>query len=150
MSSLPSHVALANLVFRYAELVDAGDFDGIATLFADGAITATGSDVVDAGAEAVLARYVDWTRRYPDDGTPKTKHVLTNLIFDIDEEAGRAEVRSYFTVLQQTAVLPLQPIIAGRYVDTFERVEGTWRYGTKHIVPQLYGDLSQHLLLPTS
>ena len=76
--------------------------------------------------------------------------MITNLIFEIDDDAGRAEVRSYFTVLQQTAVLPLQPIIAGRYVDTFERVDGAWVYRRKHIVPDLYGDLSQHLLQPTS
>src|SRR5262249_55929570 len=117
---------------------------------AQGGISAAGSDAVDEGYDAVLDRYVKWTRRYPDNGTPHSKHVITNLIFSIDDDAGRAEVRSYFTVLQQTPVLPLQPIIAGPYVAPSERVDGAWVYRRKHIVPELYGDLSQHLLQPTS
>ena len=36
--------AIANLVYRYAELIDAGDYDGIGALFADAVITADGSD----------------------------------------------------------------------------------------------------------
>ena len=60
---LPDHVAIANLVFRYAELIDAGDFDGIGALFADATITADGSDVEWRGAQAVIEMYVNSTCR---------------------------------------------------------------------------------------
>ena len=56
MSTLLSHVEIANLVYRYAELVDAGDYDGIGALFAQGGISAAGSDAVDEGHDAVVDR----------------------------------------------------------------------------------------------
>jgi hypothetical protein len=50
-------------------------------------------------------------------------------------------------VFQQTEELPLQPIIAGSYTDTFEQVDGTWRFVERRMRPTLYGDLSKHLLI---
>jgi hypothetical protein len=35
-----------------------------------------------------------------DDGTPRTKHIVTNLAIEVDEDTGTAVSRSYFTVLQ--------------------------------------------------
>ncbi len=53
--------------------------------------------------------------------------------------------RSYYTVLQQTDALALQPIIAGRYHDTFHRVQGEWCFETREMFVDLTGDLSHHL-----
>ena len=145
MTSSPGHVAIANLVFLYAERIDAGDFEGVADLFRSGEITTEGTALRRHGYAQVLEMYEGWTRRY-EDGTPRTKHVTTNLIIEVDEESGTAECRSYFTVLQQTEALPLQPIIAGRYRDRFERADGTWRFARRHIVTDLVGDLGHHLL----
>jgi hypothetical protein len=49
-------------------------------------------------------------------------------------------------VVQATPALPLQPIIAGRYHDTFHRVDGRWCFDTRAIFVDLKGDLSHHLL----
>jgi hypothetical protein len=49
-------------------------------------------------------------------------------------------------VFQQTDELPLQAIIAGRYHDTFRRVEGRWWFDTREMFVDLTGDLSHHLL----
>ena len=136
---------IANLVFRYAELIDRGDFDGIGSLFANAVITADGSDVEWRGADAITAMYVDRTRRY-DDGTPKSKHVTTNLIIEVDDERAHATCRSYYTVYQQTDELPLQPIVAGRYRDEFARVDDAWRFTHRHMLVDLVGNLSRHLL----
>ena len=87
------------------------------------------------------------TRRY-DDGTPRTKHVTTNLIVEVDEEAGAATCRSYFTVFQQVPALALQPVIAGRYHDRFVRYDDSWRFAERRFYIDLVGDLSQHLLAP--
>lgn len=145
----PGHIAVPNLIALYAEAIDDGDFDRLADLLADAAVTTEGTDVEVRGRDAVLALYTTWTRRYEDDGTPKTKHVTTNLILDIDEDAGTASARSYFTVLQATPDLPLQPIITGRYRDTFTRTpDGTWGFATRHMVTEHTGDLSHHLLMP--
>ena len=39
-----------------------------------------------------------------------------------------------------------QPVISGRYLDGFERVDGVWRFATRKMYVDLVGDLSQHLL----
>lgn len=135
--------AVTALVYGYAERIDAGDLAGVAALFAEGAFgSATGTRYEGAGAvQAVLERLVV----LHDDGTPRTKHVTTNLIVEVDADAGTATARSYFTVLQQTAAVPLQAIIAGRYHDRFVRMDGRWRFAERLIHVDLAGDLRDHL-----
>ncbi|MEI6701242.1 MAG: nuclear transport factor 2 family protein, partial [Actinomycetota bacterium] len=73
-----------------------------------------------------------------------TKHVTTNVAVTVEGTTGRAS--SYFTVLQAVpGLLPLQPIIAGRYRDQFEQVDGQWRFTARHVTVDLMGDLSAHL-----
>ena len=75
------------------------------------------------GTAPVLEILETMVRRY-DDGTPRTKHVTTNLVIDADDDGTSATARSYYTVLQQLDDFPLQPIIAGRYHDRFEVLDG--------------------------
>ena len=100
-----------------------------------------------SGADAIEAHFGRTTRIYPDTGTPKTKHVMSNPIIEVDEQRGTATCNAYYTVFQATEELPLQPIIAGRYEDQFERVDGRWRYTAKKYFVELVGDLSHHLLM---
>ena len=140
--------AIANLIHTYAERIDLGDFDGLADLFAHAEITAEGRDTPTRGRDEVLAMYTASTRRY-DNGTPRTKHVTTNLIVEVDEGGETAAGRSYFTVLQHVpGALALQPIISGRYHDRFALVDGAWRFESRHMIVDLVGDLSHHLLFP--
>jgi hypothetical protein len=150
-----SAVAIGNLIARYAELIDLGDFDGVADLLGDaavgdGKVGGGGAVRLLTGRDAILAMFTSTTRRYPD-GTPGTKHVTTNLILDIDEEAGEAGARTYWTVLQAVPGLPLQPILAGRYHDRFTRSGGTWHFSERRYLIDLVGDVSQHMLsnIPT-
>jgi 3-phenylpropionate/cinnamic acid dioxygenase small subunit len=139
---------IENLLYTYAERIDSGDLEGVATLFSHGKIM-PGPDAppeaVAAGQEAVLAMYRAATRLHPD-GTPRTKHITTNAIIEVEDHSDTASARSYFTVLQQTDVLPLQPIISGRYHDTFTRVEGKWWFETRTMRVDLVGNLKEHLL----
>jgi hypothetical protein len=138
-------VEVANLIARYAELIDAGDFEGLATLLGDAGVGAGDSPSLLTGSEALRTLFVATTRLYPD-GTPGTKHVTTNLIIEIDDETPTAAARSYFTVLQAVPGLPLQPILAGRYRDRFERADGVWRFSERRYLIDLVGDVSQHML----
>jgi len=136
-------VAIAALVYGYAERIDAGDLAGVAALFADAVYRSDRGGRYE-GAPAVrevLTRLV----KLHDDGTPRTKHVTTNLVVEVDDRAGSAIARSYFTVLQQTAAIPLQVIVAGRYHDRFVRTDGRWRFAERVIYMDLVGDLSDHL-----
>jgi 3-phenylpropionate/cinnamic acid dioxygenase small subunit len=137
---------ISALVFAYAERIDGGDFDGVADLLADAEVTAEGTDRRWHGRDEIRRLYEAGTRRHAD-GTPRTKHVTTNLVVDVDEAAGTATARSYYTVLQAVpGELALQPIVAGRYRDRFERAEGGWRFTGRHIVVDLVGELGHHLL----
>jgi hypothetical protein len=136
---------VANLIARYAELIDSGDFDGVAGLLAHAGVGAGDGSALLTGRKALAGLFTTTTRLYPD-GTPGTKHVTTNLILEMDEEAGTATARSYWTVLQAVAGLPLQPILAGRYHDRFERVDGAWRFAERRYLVDLVGDVSRHML----
>lgn len=148
--------AAAELLARYAELMDAGDFAGVGVLLSDAEITDADGNVIATGAAQVQALYEATTRRF-DDGTPHSAHVITNVIVEpvepdspVDEPAAELEVRSRFTVLQGTERLGLQPIVTGRYVDRLRLIDGEWRFVRRRMVPERWGDIADHLTFDPS
>jgi 3-phenylpropionate/cinnamic acid dioxygenase small subunit len=135
---------IANLVFRYAELVDDGDFDGVGELFTRAVYGMPGALIEGRAIGDVMRRSV-----LLHDGTMRTKHVTTNLAISLDRQApDAATCRSYFTVMQATETLPLQPIVTGRYADTLARDDDGWYFTERVITIELIGDVSQHLRRP--
>jgi 3-phenylpropionate/cinnamic acid dioxygenase small subunit len=147
--------AIEALLFRYAAAIDAGDLDAVGALFAEGVVATDDGTVIAEGAEGVRRLY-EATTRLHEDGTPRTAHLTTNTSIDVDDDAGLADARSRFVVLQAVPPegddpgLALQPIIAGRYHDRFVRVDGEWRFAERRMRPELFGDLARHLLLDPS
>lgn len=138
---------IENLVYTYAERIDAGDLDGVAALFAHGRICGVEDgppETVFEGTARVRQMYEMATRLY-DDGTPKTKHFTTNVRIDVDEEAGTARASAYYCVTQATPELPLQVIVTGHYRDTFHRVDGAWWFDSRTMYVDQVGDTSRHL-----
>jgi 3-phenylpropionate/cinnamic acid dioxygenase small subunit len=139
---------ITNLLYRYAECIDAGDLAGAAALFEHARIRIGGPDTDTIDADRLLGIWRSLIVLHPD-GTPRTKHVTSNPIIEIDEGAGTASCRSYYTVLQQTDELPLQTIVTGRYHDRFERVDGRWRFSYRDLtLIDMVGDVSRHLTHP--
>ena len=137
---------ILNLLYRYAECIDAGDLAGAAALFEHARIRVGAEDTIDAAQ--LLGIWKSLIVLHPD-GTPRTKHVTTNPIIEVDEDAGTANCRSYYTVLQQTDEFPLQTIVTGRYHDRFERVDGQWRFSYRDLtLIDMVGDVSHHLTYP--
>ncbi|MBI5090698.1 MAG: nuclear transport factor 2 family protein [Actinobacteria bacterium] len=149
LTAADARAAVSNLVMTYAELLDLGDLEGVGELFADGEIISRPDAPVRRGRDDVVAMYRAAVRLYPD-GTPRTKHVTTNLVIDVALDGDgppTATCRSYFTVLQAVDErLPLQAVIAGRYHDEFEQVEGRWCFRRRRMFGDLYGELSHHML----
>jgi 3-phenylpropionate/cinnamic acid dioxygenase small subunit len=142
---MTSETEIANLLYTYAEFMDSGDFAGAAHLFRHAVLRVGGEGDGTVDADTMLSLWRDMVIVYPD-GTPRTKHVITNPIIDIDDEAGTAACRSYYTVLQQTDDFPLQVIVMGRYHDRFERSDGRWRFSYRdYSMMDRVGDLSHHL-----
>jgi len=142
---------IKNLIYQYADYIDRGDLDSVAAMFSDGKIIAAGADGEAAdivGAEAVHALYSGFTRLYPDDGSPHTLHMTTNVITEVQPGATSASASSYAVVFQSVEDFPLQPVIGVRYYDKFARSEQGWRFAERKIESRLLGDLSRHLLQP--
>ena len=91
-----------------------GDFDGVGELFAHATMGVVGmGDVVCEGAEGVAQQYRQAVRVYPEGGA-RTHHLSTNLIIDVDEEAG-------------TATCPLRPTALMRLPSTTTTASGATR-----------------------
>ncbi|HLJ08088.1 MAG TPA: nuclear transport factor 2 family protein [Acidimicrobiia bacterium] len=137
--------SIENLIYSYAGFVDDGDLEAMAGLFADATIGVDGMSAGLRGREKIQELFRS-TIRIHEDGTPRTKHVTTNVLIDVDDSNGTATARSYFTVLQAVEGLGLQPIVAGRYRDRFERRDGQWSFVERRFTTDLIGDVSRHLL----
>jgi hypothetical protein len=150
-----AHDQIRNLIHRYSEAVDTGRFELLDELFAHATIRfAVGDGEPDAGIPRGKASstYAGGIILYGD-GTPRTRHIVTNTILEVDEPAGRATARSYNTTLQQVPPHPLEIISTARYDDTFERVDGSWRFSDRIIrhssidgvSRDFKGDMSRHV-----
>ena len=128
------------LIHEYAYRLDQGDLDGVAAMFAHAELRSTRGDAIRRGVSEARTLY-DSVIIY-DDGTPKPMHQLTNVTVEVDPPTARA--RSYFTVLQVTA-LGLHPILAGEYRDRFSLIQGRWEFTERVFDPRLFGDLSDHM-----
>lgn len=142
IDSSSSYRAIENLIATYAELVDAGDFAGVGALLADATFTGGAGSV--RGGDAIEKMLRDNLIVYGD-GTPRTKHLVTNVTIELDDQAGTAISRSYFTALQALPEMILQPIVSGRYHDRFERRDGHWGFVERRVRTDLLGDVSRHL-----
>ncbi len=129
---------LTNRIYRYAELFDTGEFDAFAAQFEHGVW-----HKAEPGAAGVRKYIDEHVLTY--DGSPRTKHVTTNLILEVDEAAGTATAEAYVTVFQALPDFPLQAIFSGRYRDRFERVDDDWRWTERRVLGDLYGDVSRHV-----
>jgi 3-phenylpropionate/cinnamic acid dioxygenase small subunit len=138
---------IENLLYTYAERIDAGDLDGVADLFAHGRIAGMENgppETVFEGTARVRQMYGMATKLY-EDGTPKTKHMTSNVRIDVDDTTGTARSTANYLVTQATPDLPLQVIITGHYRDTFHRVDGEWWFDTRIMFVDQVGDTSHHL-----
>jgi hypothetical protein len=147
-----ARLAIEKIMFTYAEGIDLGDIETVAELFANGAIVLPDGTEV-RGQSAVFDSYADMVMFYDDDEnivpyqrnacSPRTRHVVTNLIYDFDDAVTLANVRSYFTVYQ-TLGGTNQVIAGGRYADRFENSGKGWFIATRTIHFDNMGDMSRH------
>ncbi|QYG95092.1 SnoaL-like domain-containing protein [Iamia sp. SCSIO 61187] len=132
------------LLARYGERMDAGDFDGVGALFADGCLRDEHGAELARGSEAVARFYRSITRLH--DGSPRTTHlVLGTWLADPDAD-GVITARSSYLVLQAVDPGALVPMITGSYVDRVApEADGAWRFLERRFHVALTGDLNRHL-----
>lgn len=137
---------IENLIYRYAQYIDDGQLEQVAELFRHGSIVSKKHDSKQSGYQDVLTMYQHSCRLYEDTGTPKTKHLTTNVTIEVSADGNQATAHAYYTVLQAAQSLSLQPIISGRYRDEFEKANDGWRFTEREMIVDLVGDCSAHLL----
>jgi hypothetical protein len=111
---------ISDMMFRYAELFDTGQFDEFAALFEHG----------------------QWHKAEP--GAAAARQWITDNV-DVDEHAGTATASAYVTIFQALPDFPLQPIFSGRYQDRLTRTAGRWYWTERRVLGDLYGDISRHV-----
>jgi len=126
------------LVNSYARLLDAGDMDAVTALFAHSTWRSEPNGQVLRGVEEIKPVY---EQLKTDDGSPRTKHLLTNLTVDVEAGASTATAHCYWTVLQNNAPgRAITILLSGQYTDKFEKVEGEWHFADRLITVDLTGD----------
>lgn len=143
---------IEEIMFKYAEGIDLGDMESMAELFVQGAIVLPDGNEI-RGYQEVFDSYAGMVMFYDDDEnlvpykrnecTPRTRHLVTNLIFEFNNRVTVADVRSYFTVYQ-TLGGRSEIIAGGRYIDRFERTIHGWHIATRAIHFENMGDMSRH------
>ena len=128
--------AIRELMARYCHVLDACQFDEVASLFAeDGEWSTTyGSARGRAQIEALLTSVVP----KPGEG-PQRKHYITNILIKLDGD--RASSRSDYLVVRESEV-GLMPVMGGTYMDTFVKREGVWQFARKQLVHNIIGDMA--------
>lgn len=134
--------AILRLMNEYCYRVDTGDFDGFASLFEHGSFHVRGDPAGPVQGKQAVRGVLDNLSLY--DGKPQCKHLLSNVQIELDEDGRSASAQSYITVMQGLTDFPLQAIFIGHYFDRFEKVDGSWRFKSREISPDLIGDLSRH------
>ncbi|HXA28412.1 MAG TPA: nuclear transport factor 2 family protein [Candidatus Angelobacter sp.] len=140
---------IRNLLFAYAEAIDAGDITALRNLFEHAAITLEGGATWrgrHAGGDD--SQPGPWRATASGGGPKGTKHVVSNVIVEFGADGATAQTRATFVVFQATDAIALQPIISGRYHDGFRRIEGAWRFVSRRYIVDLVGNAAPLLGMP--
>jgi|DEB0MinimDraft_10_1074344.scaffolds.fasta_scaffold12024_1 hypothetical protein len=140
--------AATTTIYAIAEAMDAADYPALNRLLTHARLVdGQSGTVLTEGGDAAVAHFQSIVKIH-DDGTWRTRHVTTNPQVTVDGD--QVQVRSYYTVFQQTERLALQPIIVGRYQDTLQKFDGEWMLTERRYFADLIGDLSDHLTFTLS
>lgn len=139
-------IDIPNLLYAYADAIDAADFDAAAALFDHARILASGHEI--RGRAVIAAMWRQWLRLY-DCGTPRTRHLITNPQIRLAPDGQTATCQSQWTVLQAAPGFALQIVGTGRYHDRFALIDGAWAFTERaYARTDLVGDSSAHTLQP--
>lgn len=136
----PAHVQITNLIYRYAQAVDEGRFDDIASIYRRATVV-MGDAELDGRQAAERMR--ETVILY--DGVPATHHVMSNTVIDFSSDGTSATSSTKFTVFQGPPACDLQVVITGGYEDTFGSENGEWFFTRRAYRTGMLGDLRHHL-----
>ena len=124
IARLESRAEIAELLARYAFLIDDHEFDALGELFTpDARFGSPGSTHV--GREAIVANY-----RALGDLYPITLHEARGYVLDfLDDTRARGQV----LVFSEQASARHTVITSFRYSDEYVRLDGRWRFASRQV-----------------
>ena len=94
------HHPCLEILHRYASLIDHGELEALAELMTHCQILDPDGNVMATGREEISQMYRGLIRIYPDSGTPRTQHLISNFIVD-EQSSDRLRSRAMFNVQQR-------------------------------------------------
>jgi hypothetical protein len=134
------YAEISNLLYRYAELLNTGQFDLVGELFSQGRVRVEGGTKTYEGATEVAEMY----RSTVGSSTGGVDSLLFTSNLQVTVEGLEATAKSYFVAYHQRPGVIL-PVVGGRYRDQLARREGTWSFVERVMTIDLIGDLGSHL-----
>ena len=142
---LSSHREIERQIYLIGYHLEAGEFAEMAEILSHATFEA---DKIGRGAfkgrDQIRQQYERTNMVYPEGGR-RTKEVYSNILIDIDLDASKAASTTSFTVAQQVPGGPFDLLVAGRYEDEWERVDGKWRCSDRYVFAQYHNNLDKHM-----
>jgi hypothetical protein len=134
-------------IYRMGYALERGDFAAVGRLLRHATF---GADRIGRaafrGEDEIREQYERTNRTYPGHGRA-TREIYSNVLVDVDLDAGTAESTTAYTVAQQVpdSGRPFELLVAGRYEDRWALIDGEWYWIDRYIVVQFKNDLDAHM-----
>ena len=144
---LCAHRAIEQKIYRMGYALEDGDFALVGELLQHSTL---GADMIGrrafTGRDEIRGQYERTNIVYPGKGRA-TREMYTNVVIDIDLDAGTARSTTMYTVAQQIpdSGEPFAMLVAGRYEDEWAVIEGDWHWTDRFVVVQFKNDLNRHM-----
>jgi hypothetical protein len=145
LARLTAESQIKHQLYAMGYALEDGDFARVAELLADATF---GADIIGAkafrGRDEIRAQYERTNVTYPDRGRA-TKEIYSNVLIDVDLDAGTARSTTSYTVAQQPPEQPFALLVAGRYEDEWKVAGDRWVWTDRYIRVQYRNDLARHM-----
>ena len=144
---LEAHRQIEQKIYRMGYALEDGDFELVGELLRHSTL---GADMIGrrvfTGADEIRGQYQRTNIVYPGKGRA-TREMYTNVVVDIDLDAGTAKSTTMYTVAQQIpdSGEPFAMLVAGRYEDEWSVIDGEWHWTDRFVVVQFKNDLNRHM-----
>jgi 3-phenylpropionate/cinnamic acid dioxygenase small subunit len=134
--ALRDRFEITELISRYGNCLDAGDFDGLEELFAPDAVfrVVPGSGVPDLAGGRGIREAIERRWSAVHEGAQR-RHVMTNIVVE-SVDGDRATARTVLLVFEvaRTPGSEIHPHGMGVYEDELVRIDGSWRFGSRRLI----------------
>ena len=144
---LEAHRQIEQKIYRMGYALEDGDFELVGELLRHSTL---GADMIGrrvfTGADEIRGQYQRTNIVYPGKGRA-TREMYTNVVVDIDLDAGTGRSTTMYTVAQQIpdSGEPFAMLVAGRYEDEWAVIDGEWHWTDRFVVVQFKNDLNRHM-----